>query len=123
VHEAIDLGADRIGHGISLFRDAALVQLVQTRNIHIEFCPSSNLATGSVLSLRQHPIQKARALGLSYSVNTDDPGTFECSMESEYALLADQLGFTEADFQTIARNTLEARFVKQLRYQNTLNLA
>jgi adenosine deaminase len=115
VWEAITYGyPDRIGHGVSLFQDERLIDVMCERKIHIEMCPSSNLKTGSVERIEDHPIYKARELGMNYSVNTDDPGIFECSMTSEYALLADTFGFTQTDFEAIYANSLSARFGKRL---------
>jgi len=81
----------------------------------IEICPTSNLKTGSISKIEEHPVRKARELGLSFSINTDDPGPFECSMESEYALLANVLGFQESDLQRLYANSLEAKFQPKLR--------
>lgn len=112
VWDALEYGyPDRIGHGVALFQDARLVELFQERQIHIEMCPTSNFCTGSVARIEDHPIGRARELGLNFSVNTDDPGAFECSMNSEYQLLADVFGFQEADFATLYQNTLNARFL------------
>lgn len=117
VWDALDYGyPDRIGHGVSLFEDPKLIELFQTRQIHIEMCPTSNVKTGSVSHIEAHPIKRARDLGLNFSVNTDDPGIFsspgisECSLETEYELLANVFGFEAHDFQTIYENALAARF-------------
>ncbi|MGD9100617.1 MAG: hypothetical protein PVF45_09050, partial [Anaerolineae bacterium] len=92
-----------------------LLDLVRERRIHVEMCPTSNLKTGSVSRIEEHPIGRARELGLNFSVNTDDPGPFECSMASEYALLAEVFGFGEQDFERIYANSLAARFQPNLR--------
>jgi adenosine deaminase len=118
VWDALEYGhPNRIGHGVSLFGDARLVDLFTERQIHIEMCPTSNVKTGSVARIEEHPIRLARDLGLSFSVNTDDPGPFECSLESEYELLADTFGFDEGDWQRIYANSLAARFQPNLRVQ------
>jgi adenosine deaminase len=89
VWDALEHGyPDRIGHGVSLFQDQALIDLVRERDIHIEMCPTSNLKTGSVDRIENHPIAQAKRLGLSFSINTDDPGPFQCSMVSEYRLVS-----------------------------------
>lgn len=106
---------DRLGHGVSLFQDPRLLDVVRERHIHIEMCPTSNLKTGSVSCIAEHPIGIARDLGLDFSVNADDPGAFECSIGSEYALLVDRLGFDEADLQRVYRCALAARFQPRLR--------
>jgi adenosine deaminase len=116
VWDAIEYGyPDRIGHGTSLFKDQKLIDLFLEKQIHLEICPTSNLKTGSVDQIENHPIRLARDLGLNFSISTDDPGVFECSMNSEYELVANTFGFTEADFRKIYQNGLEARFQKKLR--------
>lgn len=116
VWDALTYGyPDRIGHGVSLFQDAQLLDLVREHHIHIEMCPTSNLKTGSVARIEEHPVRKARELGLNFGINTDDPGPFECSMASEYELLATAFGFEEDDFRRIYANSLEARFQPELR--------
>jgi adenosine deaminase len=117
VWDALEHGfPHRIGHGVAIFQDPRLVERFQKERIHIEMCPTSNVRTGSIECLEAHPIQRARDLGLSYSVSTDDPGPFECSLESEYELLAEAFGFQEHDFAVMAENALNARFQPQLRY-------
>ena len=116
VWDALEHGyPDRIGHGVSLFQDPKLLDLVRERRMHVEMCPTSNLKTGSVSRIEEHPIGRARELGLNFSVNTDDPGPFECSMASEYELLADAFGFDEQDFERVYVNSLGARFRAELR--------
>ena len=114
VWDALENGfPDRIGHGVSLFQDPKLIEIFQERQIHIEMCPTSNVKTGSVARIEEHPIALAHDLGLNFSINTDDPGPFENSMTSEYALLAKTFNFDEADFARIYENTIAARFSKE----------
>lgn len=117
VWDALDYGyPDRIGHGVAIFQDQILVEHFQREGIHIEICPTSNLKTGSVECIEDHPVQRARELDLNFSINTDDPGPFENSMDSEYQLLVDVFGFDTQDFERIYQNTLRARFQPDLRY-------
>jgi adenosine deaminase len=117
VWDALENGfPDRVGHGVAVFQDPRLVERFQHDRIHIEMCPTSNVKTGSVARIEDHPVRQALELGLSFSVSTDDPGPFECSMESEYELLAGQFGFQEHDFEVMTENALNARFQPQLRY-------
>lgn len=117
VWDALENGfPNRIGHGVAIFQDPRLVERFQRDRLHIEMCPTSNVKTRSVDPLEAHPVRRARELGLSFSVSTDDPGPFECSLESEYELLAGQFGFQEHDFEVMTENALNARFQPQLRY-------
>ncbi len=116
VWDALEYGyADRIGHGVRLFEDARLLDVVRERRVHIEFCPTSNIKTSSVAHMEAHPIGRARELGLNFSINTDDPGPCECSMASEYQLVSDVFGFVEDDFLKVYTNALAARFQPTLR--------
>jgi adenosine deaminase len=111
VWDALENGSPhRIGHGVSLFQDPRLVEVVRERGIHIEMCPTSNLLTGSIANIEEHPIGRAREMNLNFSVNTDDPGVFGCSMTSEYELLAERFGFEQDDFDRLYSQSLAARF-------------
>lgn len=106
---------DRIGHGITLFDDARLIEIFQERQIHLEFCPTSNLTTGSIPRIKDHPIPKARALGMNFSINTDDPGPCRCTLSGEFERVVTEFGFDETDFNAIYANALAARFQPVLR--------
>lgn len=111
VWDALDNGSPhRIGHGVSLFQEPRLIEVIRERGIHIEMCPTSNLRTGSIAHIHDHPVGRARELGLDFSVNTDDPGVFGCTMTSEYQLLAERFGFGESDFQQLFAQSMAARF-------------
>ena len=117
IHDALRFGRpDRLGHCLSAFRDPNLVELIRKTNVHIEFCPSSNLRTGAVSHLSQHSIQHALEHELSFSINTDNPGMFGCSVNSEQQMLAEMFGFSTDDFGNIFHNSLAARFESKLRY-------
>lgn len=119
VRDALEHGyPNRIGHGTSLFTDPELIKLFQEKQIHIEMCPTSNLLTGGISRIEEHPLRKARDLGLNFSINSDDPGVFLCSVESEYQLAIDVFGFTEDDLLQISHNALAARFQQTLRPPN-----
>ncbi|RCK81132.1 MAG: Adenosine deaminase [Candidatus Ozemobacter sibiricus] len=111
VREALEWGRpDRLGHGLAAFEDPRLLDEIQRRGIHLEFCPTSNRLLTPYVDIRSHPLVRAHSLGLSYSVNTDDPAPFGCSLTSEFELLERDLGFTEADFGRILQNTRRAAF-------------
>ena len=111
VRDALEHGRpDRLGHAVRAFEDPRLVEELRRRDTHLEFCPASNLCLGVVEDIERHPIVRARELAMNFSVNTDDPGTFGCSMVSEFARLERALGFDSADFERIRANASRARF-------------
>jgi aminodeoxyfutalosine deaminase len=97
VRGAIDvLGADRIRHGIRAAEDPGLVRELAARGVVLDVCPVSNLRSGVVGSLAEHPLPALAAAGIPCSVSTDDPAMFETDLGADYAA-ALQLGVTARD--------------------------
>ena len=85
VRGALDaLGADRIRHGIRAVDDPDLVDELRDRGIVLDVCPVSNIRTGAVASIEEHPLRDLAAAGIRCSVNTDDPAMFDTDLEREY---------------------------------------
>ena len=82
------LHADRIRHGIRAVEDPALVSELATRPVVLDVCLVSNLVTGSVRSLAQHPLPALIAAGVSCSLSTDDPAMFGTDLSREYTAAA-----------------------------------
>jgi hypothetical protein len=78
------LGAVRIGHGVRILDDPSLVALARERAITFEICPTSNLCSGVVSSLDQHPLRQMHQLGLRVTLNTDDPLLCNCTLSDEF---------------------------------------
>jgi len=70
-----------------------LVDRLVEREVVIEAAPSSNLATGGLAHLAEHPLFRIREYnrGIRVTLNCDDPGTFATRLENEYALVKDAL--------------------------------
>jgi adenosine deaminase len=66
------LGANRIGHGTTLLDDPSVLELVLERGVGIEACPTSNVQTGVIASLEEHPLPRWLAAGVRACVNTDN---------------------------------------------------
>ena len=105
VRESIDvLGADRIGHGVGAIRDPHLLAVLLQCGIPLEVCPTSNLSTRVCERLSLHPFPHLDGMGLTVTVNSDDPPLFGTTLEDEYRLLATEFGYGRADLARIARN-------------------
>jgi aminodeoxyfutalosine deaminase len=90
------LYADRIRHGIRAVEDPDLVGELADRGIVLDVCPISNVRTGAVASLAQHPLPALTAAGVSCSISTDDPAMFGTDLSTEYEAAA-QLGSSARD--------------------------
>jgi aminodeoxyfutalosine deaminase len=85
------LGADRIRHGIRSAEDSGLVAELAGRGTVLDVCPLSNLRTGVVRSLEEHPLPHLVAAGVRCSISTDDPAMFDTDLTRDYEAAA-QLG-------------------------------
>jgi len=78
------LHADRVRHGIRAEEDGGLVRELADRGTVLDVCPISNLRTGAVRSLDQHPLPRLVAAGVRCSVSTDDPAMFDTDLSRDY---------------------------------------
>jgi aminodeoxyfutalosine deaminase len=78
------LGADRIRHGIRAEEDPGLVRELVGRRVVLDVCPISNLRTGAVRSLAEHPLPRLVAAGALCSISTDDPAMFDTDLSRDY---------------------------------------
>jgi len=78
------LGADRLRHGIRAEEDPGLVRELADRGIVLDVCPLSNLRTGAVASLADHPLPRLVAAGVRCSISTDDPAMFDTDLTRDY---------------------------------------
>ncbi|MDX9720078.1 MAG: adenosine deaminase [Myxococcota bacterium] len=109
VRAAVELlGVERVGHATRAVEDPALVALLAERRIGIECCPLSNVSTGVISTLSEHPIVSWLERGLCVSVNSDDPVMFQSSMSTELRALHEQLGLSAAQLLQLQLNAIEA---------------
>ncbi|MFO7253586.1 MAG: adenosine deaminase [Actinomycetes bacterium] len=114
IWEAVErLGAERIGHGISAVRDPRLVARLREAAIPLEVCPTSNVRTGQVAALEEHPLPVMLAEGLTVTVNSDDPPMFGTTLTREYLTLAHVFGLGPAEIAGVARNAVRASFMPE----------
>lgn len=94
----------RIAHGCNAVKDAALLQRMAREGMAVDVCISSNLRTGVVADLSQHPLPAFAAAGVPFTLNTDDPFYFETDLYREYQLAMQLL--PQADWRDWARASL-----------------
>lgn len=114
------LEVERIGHGTSAINDPKLMEHIKERGIAIESCPMSNVRTGVVASISEHPIREFYDRGLLVTVNSDDPAFFDTNISFEYTHLHDKLGFSLTDLYSITQNGIKSAFVSETKKETML---
>jgi adenosine deaminase len=100
-----ELGVNQIGHGTSAIADPTVVDLLVSRNVVVEMCPTSNERLRNVPSYREHPILELDKAGVAVTVNSDDPSFFGVNLTGEMIRLVTERA---VDYATLARWTRNA---------------
>jgi adenosine deaminase len=131
IHEAISFcGADRLGHGVRVIDDITLphgadlaaaafggaelgdiANYVRDKRIPLELCPSSNVQTGAVASLAEHPFNVLARLRFRVTVNTDNRLMSDTTMSRECKVLVDQFGYGWSDLERFTVNAMKSAFI------------
>lgn len=116
IREALDvLGVERIDHGIRCLEDPELVDRLVRDRVPLTTCPLSNVRLRVVDRLADHPIRAMLARGLRVTVNSDDPAYFGGYVDDNLNRLRAEVGLTDEERETLARNSIEASFASDER--------
>ena len=107
-------GAERLGHGVRIVDDISvapdgdidmghLAQYVRDVRVPLEMCPTSNVHTGAVPSMAEHPIDLLRRLRFRVTVNTDNRLMSGVSLSDEFVTLMRTFGFGLDEMQWLSR--------------------
>jgi aminodeoxyfutalosine deaminase len=96
VRQILSMDPDRIRHGIRAVEDPSVLGEIVDRGLVLDVCPTSNLRTGAVASIADHPLPRLREAGVLCSISSDDPAMFGTDLGREYELAA-ALGVSAAD--------------------------
>ena len=110
VRAALELPITRISHGVRAIEDPVLVDELAARAIVLECCPTSNVVLGVYPSFAEHPLPRLRDAGVRITLGSDDPPYFGASIEAEYEVCAEHLGFGESDLLEITETAISAAF-------------
>lgn len=111
--------ARRIGHGVRLIdafdnpgpRASAVAELVRANRVCLEMCPTSNVQTGAVGSMADHPLDRLRTLGFEVTVNTDNRLLSDRTLSQEMLTVAELYGYTLTDLWALTDSALAAAFL------------
>lgn len=89
----------------------SLAQYILDRRIPLEMCLSSNVHTGAVRSMDQHPFKLYYQRGFRVTLNTDDRLMSNTSMTQEYQIAVEQFGLKLRDLEKITLNAAKSAFI------------
>jgi len=115
-------GAHRIGHGVRLIEDMAiadgrvvklgpLAAFIRDKRIPLELCPSSNVDTGAVPSLEEHPIRQFMEQRFRVTVNTDNRLMSDVTLSEEFRRLSRAFALSLDDIEKLTLNAMKSAFV------------
>src|ERR1017187_3908735 len=108
---AINIGAERIGHGLAAEFDPQLLEVLAHKQIPIEINVTSNIRTGCFPDFDSHPLRRYFDAGLMVTLNSDDPPMFGANLLDEYILAHEKYAFTPDQLRELAANAVEASFL------------
>ncbi len=112
IWEALDnLNPQRIGHGTSAGQDPELIKRLAADGIYLEVCLSSNLQTGAVAKLEDHPLPRFLDAGVKVALCTDNPTVSNTTLSREYELAMETFGLGEADIRELVRMSCAGTFL------------
>jgi adenosine deaminase len=113
-------GAHRIGHGVRLIEDidlsgaaprlGSLARYVLDKRVPLEVCLSSNVHTGAVPSLEEHPFRDLLRAGFRVTLSPDNTLMSATDMTNEYALAARAFDCSLDEFERLAINAMKSAF-------------
>ncbi|MEO5918437.1 MAG: adenosine deaminase [Candidatus Limnocylindrales bacterium] len=114
-------GAERLGHGVRIVDDITvdpdgtvrlgrLAAFVRDRRVPLEMCPTSNVHSGAVGSVAEHPIELLRRLRFRVTLNSDNRLMSGVSMSSEFAALDEAFGIGLGEMEWMTINAIKSAF-------------
>jgi adenosine deaminase len=115
-------GAHRIGHATRLIEDmkvrdgevlsmGTLAQYVLDKRIPLEICITSNVHTGAVRSLKEHPFGIYFRYRFRVTLNTDDRLMSNITLTDEYHTAAEVFDLKLDDLEKITINAMKSAFM------------
>jgi adenosine deaminase len=111
IKESLDLGAERIGHGVYLFQVPRTERRVAEERIPLEMCPTSNLQIAAFMtSYADHPLPRYLELGIPVTINTDNRLMSQIDLTHEFDVVARTFKMKREAIHALTSNAVQAAF-------------
>ena len=112
---ALDVGAQRIDHGIRLAEDAVLMARVAAEKILLTVCPISNVQLRAMTHVGELPLRRFLDAGVRFNLNSDDPAYFGGYLLDNYCAVQDAFAFGKEEWRVIAQAGIEGCWAEEER--------
>ncbi len=114
IKQAIDLGAERIGHGVYLYEDKKTENEAVKKKIPLEICPTSNLQISGIMnSYADHPMKQYLDEGIPITLNTDNRLMSQIDVTHELSAVSDAFCLSWDEIKMILSNSVNAAFAPE----------
>ena len=110
VEEALDLGVERIAHGVIGASSPRVVTRMLDAGVVLDVCPTANWKCRAVPSLAEHPLPGLVRAGIRCTISTDSRTVAGTTLSREFALAETEMGMTEDELRRCNLTAYEARF-------------
>lgn len=110
IRTALDFGAIRIGHGVRVTEDVALMERIVKEGITLECCPTSNLQTQVYANISEYPIRTFLEAGVKFTINTDNTAVSATSLRAEWEKVITAFSLTKEEVKQILLYSVDAAF-------------
>jgi adenosine deaminase len=110
VEDALDLGVERVAHGVIGARDPRVVQRVRSEGVTLDLCPTANWKCKAVSRLEDHPLPRLVREGVRCTISTDSPTVAGVTLSGEFRLAQQVLGMTMGELRHCNETAFESRF-------------
>ena len=109
VEEALDLGVERIAHGVIGAREPRIVERIRREGVVLDMCPTANYKTGAVQSVMEHPLPRLVRSGVRCTISTDSRTVANTTLSREFEIMSDA-GMTDDELRRCNQTAYEAKF-------------
>lgn len=106
----LELGVDRIAHGIKAIDFPDILNIAKERDICFDIALTSNLFIGIINNIQDHPIKRLYDVGIPITIGTDDPVILGTTLDNEYQLAREVFQFSDEEIIHIMLNSVEYAF-------------
>jgi adenosine deaminase len=109
VEEALNLGVERIAHGVIGAHDPRIVERIRSEGVVLDLCPTANWKCKAVLSLAEHPLPRLVRAGVRCTISTDSRTVADTTLSREFEL-ASAMGMSDEELLRCNAVAYEAKF-------------